>query len=949
MVGRKIDCPKCKYRFVVTEPPPAAPEEDLDEPAAGAGSAKKSAGKRSATADGGDETALEGIRATAAAAKPDTKKPHWRDAWKEADKGAPPVPPPAVAKEKKPINKRALTIKVGIVLGVIAVVVLVGGLIVMLSRSPNDPKPSSGSVAQRPRPETSSSGSSGSTVSRSSGGSGGDSAKGTSSSSLPVVEERPAVVDTSVYPAERDLTAWLPNETDTVLSAEGFSSLLQDKEPLGSAIFHTTGGFVRDWMENRLGFRLTDVSRMIRAEGGPAERRWALTFVRMDRNRELSPKNLLAMLGTNVREMKASNGHPYYLFVPNILVDGIGDVLVGKANRRMNAAQPDGGTLAFYRFGDHSTAMVGDPERLVRLVEEGRPKIYSALAPQGHEGAAPQGSGSGSASPGLGNKASSSGSGSGSTSAKAGSSASKSASSSASAAPFNGPPYSTLSPDLATLLEQMQSSYHQGKSRPLAVAATSRPDHDLIQRIDRILNSDIDSLMVGRDPAQEGITALAFAVHKLESRAVIWTVGMRFEQGDLALSKLQDLRVVERPILVKRIKDTLGIDIPDPVAKGSGSGSRSGSGSGSGSAAGKPPPPPVIPASTLSAFVVDRLSVFVTADLSWPEPLPGKPSPPTDALVEFLRAATVHTKCSMEMMDTRQPLSELSQAVAGYVAAMQKLPRAEDRKFPRGALRRSTKDRDDIPWPMKERLSWMVELLPYLANSDLQQFLRSDAGKKLWDTRTSLSPWQGELGSLGQVLVPQFLVERGTNENAWWITRVGKPPVAATHVVGVAGVGLDIAHATDLADPAVANNAGILGFDRETRFDQIKGGLGSTILMIQVPVDLPPGLRRPEYGPVYPTPWLSAGGNVRGVPENNSLDAFLCTERNGKVGTHVIMADGTVRFLAKGDITDQQFKALCSIQADKPANLDTIAPIVYSPSVPADATKGSGSGSDGAK
>ena len=63
------------------------------------------------------------------------------------------------------------------------------------------------------------------------------------------------------------------------------------------------------------------------------------------------------------------------------------------------------------------------------------------------------------------------------------------------------------------------------------------------------------------------------------------------------------------------------------------------------------------------------------------------------------------------MMGTRDTLSELGQAVANYVND-KKNGKPDDRKFPRGALRREiSEDRAGIPWSVKERLSWMVELI----------------------------------------------------------------------------------------------------------------------------------------------------------------------------------------------------------------------------------------------
>src|SRR5262249_48329215 len=56
LIGRKIDCPKCKYRFVVEEPEPEADEDDEDDkPSKKKGGDKngKAPGKNGKDAKGG--------------------------------------------------------------------------------------------------------------------------------------------------------------------------------------------------------------------------------------------------------------------------------------------------------------------------------------------------------------------------------------------------------------------------------------------------------------------------------------------------------------------------------------------------------------------------------------------------------------------------------------------------------------------------------------------------------------------------------------------------------------------------------------------------------------------------------------------------------------------------------------------------------------------------------
>jgi hypothetical protein len=139
---------------------------------------------------------------------------------------------------------------------------------------------------------------------------------------------------------------------------------------------------------------------------------------------------------------------------------------------------------------------------------------------------------------------------------------------------------------------------------------------------------------------------------------------------------------------------------------------------------------------------------------------------------------------------------------------------------------------------------------------------------------------------------------------------------AATHFVGMAGVGLDAAE-YGASDPATAKLRGIFGYDRETKKEEIKDGPANTILLIQVPLD-------PK------SPWIAGGGStVRGVSEDRDcVQPFVCNEYQGKRGTFAIMADGKVRFIP-ASINPDTFRALCTIAGgERIRDLDSIAPEV---------------------
>jgi hypothetical protein len=160
-----------------------------------------------------------------------------------------------------------------------------------------------------------------------------------------------------------------------------------------------------------------------------------------------------------------------------------------------------------------------------------------------------------------------------------------------------------------------------------------------------------------------------------------------------------------------------------------------------------------------------------------------------------------------------------------------------------------------------------------------------------------------------QTLVPQFLAWQSP-QTQWWVQFPGLPvSVAATHFVGVAGIGLDA------AEGAPPNMLGVFGYDRATRLTDIVDGPENTIAVLQVP---------PEFN----SPWLAGGGaTVRGIPEIDSFKPFVCTEYKGKRGTFAIMANGDVRFIPES-ISDADFKAMCTIGGGEKIDADRLTELV---------------------
>ena len=242
------------------------------------------------------------------------------------------------------------------------------------------------------------------------------------------------------------------------------------------------------------------------------------------------------------------------------------------------------------------------------------------------------------------------------------------------------------------------------------------------------------------------------------------------------------------------------------------------------------------------------------------------------------------------------------------VALTTRLYRESKAQFPRGTVRRKpSAARGNRPWPPDQRLSWMTDLLPFLGYETVYSRIKQD---KSWrDTENAVAAVS---------LISPFLDAR-SHQNDWYVRYPGMNlDVAATHYVGIAGIGLDAAYYS-ATDPAVAKKLGIFGYDRATRVSDVTDGLSNTIMMLQVPR-------------AFRTRWIAGGGStIRGIPETQCVKPFVSAQPDGKRGTLAVMADGSVRFISEST-SDEVFKALCTIKGDEPKlNLDKLAPLVPLP------------------
>jgi hypothetical protein len=271
-----------------------------------------------------------------------------------------------------------------------------------------------------------------------------------------------------------------------------------------------------------------------------------------------------------------------------------------------------------------------------------------------------------------------------------------------------------------------------------------------------------------------------------------------------------------------------------------------------------------------------------------------------EKIVQRLEPYLIRVGSEIEMTTAHPHPYQLSDPIKAYTKANQ--------QFPQGAFkRRVSATRGNRPWPPDQRVSWMADLLPHLGYDEVYRRIRFESS---WKDSDNLIP--------SVTLIPPFLDSKATR-GSWYVRYPGMTyDVASTHFVGIAGVGLDAAEYS-AGDPSVAKKLGVFGYDRVTRLSDIADGLANTIVMAQVPSN-------------FKSPWIAGGGStVRGVPETQSIQPFISTKYDGKRGTFVVMADGSVRFLAE-NTSDEVFKALCTIKGGEPTgNLDQVAPLVPPP------------------
>ncbi|MDB5389338.1 MAG: hypothetical protein JWM11_4984 [Planctomycetaceae bacterium] len=177
--------------------------------------------------------------------------------------------------------------------------------------------------------------------------------------------------------------------------------------------------------------------------------------------------------------------------------------------------------------------------------------------------------------------------------------------------------------------------------------------------------------------------------------------------------------------------------------------------------------------------------------------------------------------------------------------------------FPQGA-----KENAELKKP-EERLSWLVEILPYLDQAQLYNMVKQDKGFADEENKNAFSSSLAVFMNPSQAKFPDLK---------------GYGP---TTYVGMAGVGKDAA-TLKIDDP----KAGIFGYDRKTKIRDITDGTSNTIMVTESDKDI--------------GPWANGGpATIRGLANKPYINGPDGIGRNGVGGVHVLLADGSVRFVSQ--------------------------------------------------
>jgi hypothetical protein len=840
LVGKKVDCPKCKYRFVVEEP----------------------------DGDAGDDR-----------------------------------PARAPAKKVKAAKKGGNNVLIlGSVLGGIALIVLGVGLYLLLNNgdggTPAKPSTGAGTVPQTASstpPVTTASttppvnATPATTAAATPSTGAAPSNPATKPSAEPVTSTTATALDPGVQTPVPEITNLLPNDTQSVISIN------MDRlrgSTLGQLAFEQAIGFRPDTFKNGFGLGVEDISRLVRAEN--FQQAWSFNVIKTAKPVTLA--DFQTALGLKKGPNSPIQGRNYFLIAPNPLVDNLSTILQSELESRSGAGgrkkRPSTEPLTLVLL-DPNTVVIAQqgimeeflksnasPELKTQLVNAEAGAAGAAPAPQQQPKGGLQGRGRsvGGLQPIGGGAGGAGGEGQ------------------------DGPQfgdrnaYLTVEPFLKAMLDRIE---RDRENMILSTAQSLQADDTIVNRVReatgfrqfdahgmRTLGAGLHQLNVEKFTGEIAVEMIREADAKGLEDALKTALPAVGQFVGLYLGGLQI-----------DVQGAGGGGGGGPAGGGGGGGtglqpgrlgggpSRAPSGGPGGNAGG-----PDGPKSTLR---FDRKGKLLTLDIDF-----NLTEKAYDRIYALAGGFVMRMKGMVDMAATEPRYSELAAAGLKYRAAdlngKEKKPKD---LFPWATYpREDTAGRLSRTWPPSQRVSWMAGMLPFLGYQEIYDDIQLHDS---WRSKQNLK--QGAV-LIPAFLDPRYRREtwRAHPPSLGPAGDVGATHFVG--IAGVGADAADIS-AREAQDPSFAKRVGVFGYERRTAVKDIADGVSNTIFMVEVPpthqrpwiagggatVAGVPETRSVEpfvasHGGKRGTYVLMCDGSVRFVKEDIADDVFkaLCTIKGGE-------------------------------------------------------------------
>lgn len=900
--GTKVDCPKCKFRFVA--PPPPADEENPDDKPA----KKDSSGKKDKAAPkNGDE-----------------KKPK---------KG-----------KKKSGNS---TVMIGGVLGVLAVAVLGAGGFILFGGSSDTPPPRVASPApmmNNPFPDGEDpDGLNPDGTPATTPGTNPTLTPGTAPTP-PTTPKKDPIVPVRSAKALLEPTNLLPGAATSVLrvNVQKFA-----ETPFYGAIFDLR---IREMFQTSLGFPPDLVDTFIHCRVAPADAAFAVIRTREPID-ELGMYERMAVVRPKDSPVQ---GRHYFLIQTNPFLDAVSNAFAGESllsQMGLGGSNPSRGSarngqMAICVLDDLQTILISTPPVLVAFLQsldaEGYPPYQTELIPEapppppppmlnpdGTPVVNPETPGTLPAAPGT--PMPPPGAPMPPPGAPMPPPGAPEAGAPATPPPPPGPrkiytsipTFRTINRELKRMLNQLESDpralpaiimVQNLDQRKVAAAMSAAPKKPTDLSVHAAANQILDSIHI------IGIGIKQFGREKVEATAVL-----EYTTDEIAKKVIFERMIPMLTLAQMPVGQALGTQfsirnqVTDPNSPML-PGQPGGPGMNPGDPAFMPPPGSELPGMPPPGTPFDPM-MGIPGQPGTIQPRPMLPSTIDIELSDRIVTFTTSVQWSEEkyLALIRPAVNRMTTQVRGrlnvfsgssdWFALANGITKLTERKepFPPGALPRAQRgDNFRLPYPPDQRVSFLAGLLPYLGQGQL--YSQIDPQNAAWFDEANLPA--------AESWVPEFLVPYYP-ANTWraYDPRGGGAAYGATNYVGLAGLGLDAARYNP-RDPKLARKLGMTGYDWSSKPAEVTDGLSNTIYMIQVP-------------PNASRPWIAGGGSTLvGVNDTakNPLADFVHTSPTQGQGTYILMGDGSVRFI-KGNASPAVFKGMVTrAGGESLADLDKFAP-----------------------